>query len=209
MKSYEIINELKCWQGYHRVKGRPAGSPGSCAKNTNEQAADIAGTGFQQGNSVVKANPNQIQQDVGQSQLIGGTLKNIDSLRQGGPNTFAQIDPAVHNMVGGMKTAQTDVNKRLAIAGVGQTQQATQPVPASPNPVSQLKPEDDLEEQDAQQEPKPEPKQNSDSPMRGLMDLITTVGRAATSMQGRDLGADLKQDVKTMIRNKVTGEPNR
>jgi hypothetical protein len=102
MKSYEIINELKCWQGYHRVKGRPAGSPGSCAKNTNEQ--------------------------------------------------------------------QTE-------------------------PTQQAQPE--------------EPKQKSDSPMRGLMDLITTVGRAATSMQGRDLGADLKQDVKTMIRNKVTGEPNR
>jgi hypothetical protein len=104
MKSYEIINELKCWQGYHRVKGRPAGSPGSCAKNTNEE----------------------------QEETI----------------------------------------------------------------------------QKPQQE---EPKQQDDnrSNMRGLMDLITTVGRAATSMKGRDLGADLKADVKTMIRNKVTGEPNR
>ena len=103
MKSHEIINELKCWQGYHRVKGRPAGSPGSCAKNkTNEE----------------------------------------------------QVEPM--------------------------------------------------------QQKQEEPKQNDNrSSMRGLMDLITTVGRAATSMQGRDLGQDLKQDVKTMIRNKVTGEPNR
>lgn len=104
MKSHEIINELKCWSGYHRVKGRPAGSPGSCAKNTNEEQAE----------------PTQ-------------------------------------------------------------------------------KPKQE------------EPKQQDDnrSNMRGLMDLITTVGRAATSMQGRDLGADLKSDVKTMIRNKVTGEPNK
>jgi len=169
MKSYEIINELKCWQGYHRVKGRPAGSPGSCAKNTNEQQTE----------------PTQQAQQEEPKQKSDSPMRGLIDL------------------------ITTVGSKRLAIAGVGQTQQATQPVPASPNPVSQLKPEDDLEEQDAQQEPKPEPKQNSDSPMRGLLNLITTVGRAATSMQGRDLGADLKQDVKTMIRNKVTGEPNR
>jgi len=29
----EQIDELKCWTGYHRVKGVPAGAPGSCAKN--------------------------------------------------------------------------------------------------------------------------------------------------------------------------------
>ena len=26
------ISELKCWPGYKRVKGRKAGTPGSCAK---------------------------------------------------------------------------------------------------------------------------------------------------------------------------------
>ena len=104
MKSYEIINELKCWSGYHRVKGRPAGSPGSCAKNTNEE----------------------------------------------------QVEPT----------------------------------------------------QQAQQE---EPKQQDDnrSSMRGLLNIIQTLGRAATSLKGRDIGADVKQDVQTIIRNKVTGEPNR
>jgi hypothetical protein len=34
----EQIDELKCWTGYHRVKGVPAGAPGSCAKN--ESAAE-------------------------------------------------------------------------------------------------------------------------------------------------------------------------
>ena len=29
----EQLDELKCWPGYHRVKGTKAGFPGSCAKN--------------------------------------------------------------------------------------------------------------------------------------------------------------------------------
>ena len=36
----EIVNELKCWPGYHRVKGTKAGFPGSCAKNKNEGVAE-------------------------------------------------------------------------------------------------------------------------------------------------------------------------
>ena len=31
------INELKCWTGYTRVQGVPAGAPGSCKKKTNEE----------------------------------------------------------------------------------------------------------------------------------------------------------------------------
>jgi hypothetical protein len=36
--SKDKLDELKCWSGYHRVKGTTAGFPGSCAKNkTNEE----------------------------------------------------------------------------------------------------------------------------------------------------------------------------
>lgn len=33
----EQLDELKCWPGYTRVKGVPAGKPGSCKKKTNEE----------------------------------------------------------------------------------------------------------------------------------------------------------------------------
>lgn len=33
----EQIDELKCWSGYTRVQGVPAGAPGSCKKKTNEE----------------------------------------------------------------------------------------------------------------------------------------------------------------------------
>ena len=32
----EQLDELKCWPGYTRVRGVPAGAPGSCKKKTNE-----------------------------------------------------------------------------------------------------------------------------------------------------------------------------
>ena len=31
------LDELKCWDGYTRVQGVPAGAPGSCKKKTNEE----------------------------------------------------------------------------------------------------------------------------------------------------------------------------
>jgi hypothetical protein len=34
----EQLDELKCWTGYTRVKGVPAGAPGSCKKKTKESA---------------------------------------------------------------------------------------------------------------------------------------------------------------------------
>jgi len=36
----EQLDELKCWSGYTRVKGVPAGAPGSCKKKTNEEASE-------------------------------------------------------------------------------------------------------------------------------------------------------------------------
>jgi hypothetical protein len=45
--------------------------------------------------------------------------------------------------------------------------------------------------------------------LKGIGDIALPVGRAIYGMQGRDIPADLKSDVKTMIRNKVTGEPNK
>ena len=35
--SEEQLDELKCWPGYTRVQGVPAGAPGSCKKKTNEE----------------------------------------------------------------------------------------------------------------------------------------------------------------------------
>ena len=38
------ISELKCWPGYKRVKGRKAGTPGSCAKAEGYQPAASNGS---------------------------------------------------------------------------------------------------------------------------------------------------------------------
>jgi len=38
------ISELKCWPGYKRVKGRPAGTPGSCTKAEAYQPAASNGS---------------------------------------------------------------------------------------------------------------------------------------------------------------------
>lgn len=145
----EYLESVRDYLKYEQVSQEPEMMPFA------EGAADYAlknllldnalsGTGYQQGTSIVKANPNEIQQDIGTSHAIGGTLKNIDTLRQGGPNTFVSTDPAVHNMIRGMKTAQTDVNKKLAIAGVGQTPTAPQqPAAVNPNKFAGVQ---DLEE---------------------------------------------------------------
>jgi len=37
----EQLDELKCWSGYTRVKGVPAGAPGSCKKKTSEDQAPM------------------------------------------------------------------------------------------------------------------------------------------------------------------------
>jgi hypothetical protein len=37
-ESEEQLDELKCWSGYTRVRGVPAGAPGSCKKKTKESA---------------------------------------------------------------------------------------------------------------------------------------------------------------------------
>ena len=38
MHEEEQLDELKCWSGYTRVKGVPAGAPGSCKKKTKESS---------------------------------------------------------------------------------------------------------------------------------------------------------------------------
>jgi len=42
-KTSDQLDELKCWPGYSRVQGVPAGAPGSCKKKTNEQGDKIGG----------------------------------------------------------------------------------------------------------------------------------------------------------------------
>jgi hypothetical protein len=39
--SKDKLDELKCWSGFHRVKGTKAGFPGSCAKNKTNEELDI------------------------------------------------------------------------------------------------------------------------------------------------------------------------
>lgn len=115
-------------------------------KEQDTNPADLSGTGYQQGNSIVKAAPGQIQKDVQASNLIGGTLQNIQSLRQGGTNTMAQVNPAVQSGIAGMQQSQQDVSKRLAVAGVGQTAQVTKPQQPAQNINQTYKPTDDIEE---------------------------------------------------------------
>lgn len=41
-ESEEQLDELKCWPGYTRVKGVPAGKPGSCKKKTKEDVDEAS-----------------------------------------------------------------------------------------------------------------------------------------------------------------------
>ena len=43
-ESAKQLDELKCWPGYTRVKGVPAGAPGSCKKKTSESEDIEEGT---------------------------------------------------------------------------------------------------------------------------------------------------------------------
>lgn len=124
------------------ISSKPTGKAVAGQARLGEQGDVTAGTGFQQGTSVVKAAPGQIQKDIQASNQLGGTLQNIANLRQGGPNTVANIDPRAQAQVTGMQQAQTDVSKRLAVAGVGQT--PTAPQPAQKTDFSQYK--DDVSE---------------------------------------------------------------
>ncbi len=42
----EQLDELNCWSGYTRVKGVPAGAPGSCKKKTNESINEDVGGNY-------------------------------------------------------------------------------------------------------------------------------------------------------------------
>jgi hypothetical protein len=46
--SEEQLDELKCWPGYSRVQGVPAGAPGSCKKKTTESLEDLVQIEFWQ-----------------------------------------------------------------------------------------------------------------------------------------------------------------
>jgi hypothetical protein len=59
------LAELKCWQGYTRVRGIPAGAPGSCKKKTKE-------------NSIMKGIQNEY--DVDSSRKIEFSKENPPSL---------------------------------------------------------------------------------------------------------------------------------
>ncbi len=58
----EQLDELKCWPGYTRVQGVPAGAPGSCKKKTNERVQ-----GMDEGKLLisVKKWAAQVRQDHG------------------------------------------------------------------------------------------------------------------------------------------------
>ncbi len=80
---------------------------------------------------------------------INGTLKNIASLRQGGPNTFAHIDPKVEQQVAKMQQDLATVKQQLLQKGYSEQQlaQFLTPPPAAPGiNKATLTPADDLEE---------------------------------------------------------------
>jgi hypothetical protein len=77
----EQIDELKCWPGFHRVKGTKAGAPGSCAKNE-----DVA-----EGSVTPNVSVNKIYDDGNikewhiyrGEEMIGFVVKNLPDTAEG------------------------------------------------------------------------------------------------------------------------------
>ena len=111
------------------------------SKNIKEQnPVDLTNTPYQQGKSIVQPS----QQDIKDRAAVGGALGAVDTLRQtGGKDTYSSIDPKVSSMVGNMRQDAQNLDKKLAVAGVGQT--PTAPQPAQKTDFSQYK-DDDVSE---------------------------------------------------------------
>lgn len=104
---------------------------------------DIDGTEYRQG-GVKQLGIQPSQQDIHGREQAAGTLQTIDTLRKdAGKQTYSYTDPKVHSMVGGMKQDVQNLDKKLAVAGVGREAPPTQP--QAPN-VNKFKDLEDLEE---------------------------------------------------------------
>ena len=68
--------------------------------------------------------------------------------------------------------------------------------------------EDEPVQQDSQQPEQPKSNKLFDV-LKSIGDVAIPVGRAIYGMKNRDVGADLEQEIRTRIHNKVTGEPNK
>jgi hypothetical protein len=72
---------------------------------------------------------------------------------------------------------------------------------------NRIKEDDPAQPTDNQQEP---PKSNKlIDVLKSVGSVAIPVGRAIYGMKNRDIGADLEQEIRTRIHNKVTGEPNK
>lgn len=107
------------------------------------QPLDIDGTEYRQG-GVKQLGIQPSQQDIHGREQAAGTLQNIDTLRKdAGRQTHSYIDPKVHSITGGMKQDVQNLDKKLAVAGVGRQAPATQTKAPDPNKFKDL---EDLEE---------------------------------------------------------------
>lgn len=66
------VNELKCWPGYTRVKGIPAGAPGSCKKKTKEDVEEGYGRYYCSTDKKWKERkaPKQTREGVSEGSLV-------------------------------------------------------------------------------------------------------------------------------------------
>lgn len=114
--------------------------------NEQAQPLDIGGTEYRQG-GVKQLGIQPSQQDIQGREQAAGTLQTIDTLRKdAGKQTYSHTDPKVHSMVGGMKQDVQNLDKKLAVAGVGREAPAAQP--QAPN-VNKFKDLEDLEEEES------------------------------------------------------------
>jgi len=107
------------------------------------QPLDIDGTEYRQG-GVKQLGIQPSQQDIHGREQAAGTLQTIDTLRKdAGRHTHSYIDPKVHSITGGMKQDMQNLDKKLAVAGVGRQAPSTQPQTPNTNRFKDL---EDLEE---------------------------------------------------------------
>ena len=100
----EQLDELKCWSGYTRVQGVPAGAPGSCKKKTNEEGVAEA-TG-----------------DVKFDKMLKGITGKKEVAKQQKIDTKQQARDAFGGMFGGGNPAdKLSIRKKGVAEGVAET----------------------------------------------------------------------------------------
>ena len=148
----EYLESVRDYLKYEQVSQEPEMMPFAEAaadyalnelisKNIKEQdPVDLTNTPYQQGKSIVQPS----QQDIKDRAAVGGALGAVDTLRQtSGKDTYSSTDPKVSSMVGNMRQDAQNLDKKLAVAGVGRSAPAAQPAAVNPNKFAGVQ---DLEE---------------------------------------------------------------